>query len=158
MSPSLDNYVPQLGTWGPQSSSKEEEKWKVEHSGRLQTQRFQMVHGKTGGWKAAFSAPSKEMWGSKAVVPYLLKATVLRRHQNLAALQGTGADMGNQPSYFLQRLRPTASSGRRHQRTLGFFLLRQAELRWAADFSGVLVTIHGPLHKMSFWNLFPSEE
>lgn len=26
MPPALDNYVPQLGTWGPQSSSKEEEK------------------------------------------------------------------------------------------------------------------------------------
>lgn len=26
MSPSVDNYVPQFGTWGPPSSSKEEEK------------------------------------------------------------------------------------------------------------------------------------
>lgn len=26
MSPSVDNYVSQFGTWGPQSSSKEEEK------------------------------------------------------------------------------------------------------------------------------------
>lgn len=50
MSPSLDNYVPQLGTWGPQSSSKEEEKEKVEHSDRLpQTKRFHVAHGRGGG-------------------------------------------------------------------------------------------------------------
>lgn len=72
MSPSVDNYVPQLGTWGPQSTSKEEEKEKVEHSDRLQTKRFHMVHGRT-------AVPCEETLRSKPVLSYLLRVSVLMK-------------------------------------------------------------------------------